>query len=202
MGRQKAFKGLSDFWYYYKIHVIVGIFIFGAILYIFLIDGPQENSALDVVLIGNAGKVEQQKLQQAATDQMLGKNTHTIINMAFWPAKGGLTNPPNAGRQQKLVAMISAKDIDVLVMDKKAFLFYAKQRTFLNLDSLKQKLPKDAQFLKTRGMKNRNHVYGIKIGQNRQLKRAGYDTKNKILGIVANTEHEKRSIQFVKWLLH
>lgn len=202
LNKQKLIKELDNFWYYYKIHVVVGVCILAIILYIVLTNNPVKNSALNVVMIGNTGQAQQHTLQKAATEKILGKNTDSIIKMSFWPVKGELTSPENGARQQKLIAMIGAKDIDVLVMDKQAFLFYAKQGTFLKLDSLKQEFPKEARFLKAQGKnKGRKYIYGIKIGQNHRLQSAGYDTKNKVLGIVANTGHQKRSIQFVRWLL-
>lgn len=204
MDKQKIVEELDNFWYYYKVHVLVGIFIVAIILYIVLTGGQTKDSALNVVITGNVVDEKQQtNLQQSATKDILGKNSDSIIKLDFWTANDGLSNGKHGDLQEKLMAMVAGKDIDVFIMDKDAFHLYAKQSTFLKLHSLKDNLPNDTQYLKTKEKDDSQpHLYGIKVDGNKRLKKAGYDTKDKVLAIAGNTEHPKRSSQMVKWIVH
>lgn len=204
MDKQKIVEELDNFWYYYKVHVLVGVFVIAVILYIVLTGGQTKDAALNVVITGNAMDEEKQAdVQKTATKDILGKNSDLIIKLDFWTANDGLSNGKHGDLQEKLMAMVAAKDIDVFILDQDAFRLYAKQSTFLKLHPLKGSLPDDTQYLKAKEKDDsQSHVYGIKIDGNQRLKKAGYDTKNKVLAIAGNTEHPKRSSQLVKWIIH
>lgn len=97
--------------------------------------------------------------------------------------------------------MIQTKRLDVIVLDKESFIHDAKKGMFLKLDSLKAHVSKDAPFVKV-NKGDDTHSYGIRIDNNPLLMGAGYNTNGKVIGILANTQHQKLSAQFIKWLFN
>lgn len=203
MDWKKIVKEIDHIWYYYKVHIIVGIAIAAFVSYYVVsgLNSEEQKTALHVVLAGNQVKVEQQKgLQQTATEDILGnRQADSIIRIDFLPSGAGM----NMAVTKKMVAMIAASQIDVLVMDKETLSALAKRGNFMELDKLKQGMPADVQFLMLpgKGAKNEKHAYGIKIGQNHRLQKAGYNTTNKVIGIVANSQHPELAGRFMKWLV-
>lgn len=203
MNKQKIVEELDNFWYYYRVHVIVALFILAAGLYIFFTGSETKEAAMNVVITGNKPKAEQQEnLQQAATKTILEDDTDGIIKMNFWGAPDGLANGKHGGLQQKLMAMVAAADIDAFILDRASFELYAKQGTFLKLDGLKSDIPERYEFLqaKRKDKDQQKHAYGILLNGNQRLKKAGYHPENKVLAIAGNTKHQQQSMQLVKWL--
>ncbi|HEU5138972.1 MAG TPA: hypothetical protein VFT51_03290 [Bacillales bacterium] len=200
MDWRKIIKEVDHIWYYYKVHIIVGIVIAAFVAY-FVAAGQNDKdkeTALHVILTGNQVKVEEQKsLQHAATEALLGADkADSVIRIDFLPSGAGM----NMAATKKMVAMIAASEIDVLVMDKETFSVLAKQGNFMKLDQLKEEMPKKVSFLKWSSRKGK-HLYGVEIGQNHRLKKEGYNTTNKVMGVVANSQHPELARRFMKWLV-
>lgn len=89
-----------------------------------------------------------------------------------------------------------------MIMDSKTFLMYARQGNFLKLDQMKQNFTEEVRFVTASSNTSKHEqAYGIEIGKNHRLQNSGFNTKNKVLGIVANSKHTKAADQFVKWLI-
>jgi hypothetical protein len=99
------------------------------------------------------------------------------------------------------MAMIATENVDILVMDKKSFQALAREGTFLPLDPFESKFPKGVRFLSN--IENgEERLYGIEIPQNPQLEKTGYQTKDKVLGIAANSKNQKMAVKAAEGLVH
>jgi hypothetical protein len=50
-------------------------------------------------------------------------------------------------------------------------------------------------------VKSNSSVYGISVEDNKLLNQIGYDTKNKVIGILVNTRNKEKSEEVLNWIL-
>ncbi|MFP5105315.1 hypothetical protein ACSU6B_00880 [Neobacillus sp. C211] len=200
MDIKKLIKKAENIWFHYKSFILLGIVIAGMILSLLPSFHHSRERALQAVFIGNYVKGEKQLELQTTTKKILGKtNSDSAISMDFWATRDE-TLFSDSTFPKKLAAMIATESVDIVVMDKKSFLAFARQGTFLPLDPFESKFSKGVQFLS--GMeKGQKHLYGIEIAKTKQLGMAGYHTKDKVLGIVTNSKNHKMAVQAVKTLV-
>ncbi|WP_152597399.1 hypothetical protein [Neobacillus niacini] len=190
MTKVQLMKALDNIWYHYKPHILIGILVFAALIPLIFFDKDQKSSALNVTVIGNTiGQKEQQALQKEASSKILKADSKSEIKLNFWQISGQITSSTNVDLYQKLLAQITAKNIDIILIDKSDFLLMSQQRAFIELDSIKKS-----------NNDNTSNKYGLDITGNEILRNAGYDTENKMMVILSNTEKEETAIKFVQWI--
>lgn len=195
---------LDNFWYHYKVHVLVVIAVVATALYLGITWEESKSSELDVIVVGNnVEKEEQISLQESATEALLRNNTDSIIKFDFWLAANGLASGKHADLQGKFMAMVSGKNVDIIILDTDAFNLYAEIGTFLKLESLEKKIPGVNDYMIAAEGKhdNKKYDYGIKIEGSKLLERAGFNTEDKVLAVIANPKNPKLSLESIKWIL-
>lgn len=194
----------ENYWYYYKIHTWVGLFILISVGYMVLTTPHNKPTALSVTFIGPVMQSNLQKqFQDAATAAVLhNPNAKSQVSISFWPMAGTLANPSNVALAEKLTAMTATQGLDVVVMDQTDFAAFAKQGSFMNLKSLLANFPTSTlHFFKAKPTgKNQTEKLGIKLAGNPLLKSLGLQTNNEILGVMVNTRHASLSKGFIQWL--
>lgn len=196
-----VFKKIENIWYHYKSFILMGITIALMILSFFPSFNHSQKTALQAVFIGNYVKEGKKlDLQQDITKKILGKrDSQSVMRMDFWATRDE-TLSSDSTFQKKLMAMIATESVDILVLDKKSFLAMAREGTFLQLDPFESKFSKGTQFLSS--MENgQEHLYGIEIAQNPHLGKTGFHTKDKVLGIVANSKNQKMAVRAAERLV-
>lgn len=187
---------LENIWYHYKTHILVGIFIVIALIPMLFLDKGEKPSGLNVALIGSSiNPAQHEKLQRKATNAMFTKHSKLEIKIDLWKLNGSVTSSVNTALNQKLMAQIGTNDIDVMIMNKNDFLLFEKKGAFVNLED-NQEL---SDIINNKSLQPVSYA-GIDITENKLLSDAGFDTHNKVLGIVSNSKHKKKAFQFVKWL--
>lgn len=197
---------LDNYWYYYKIHTIVALL--SVVVLVFLISdmAGRKTPILNVILTGNNINYENlSSLQDRATDKFAKGNKQEVA-LSFLTFDKNSQSQQTIAVSEKILAMIQAKELDILVMDRDSFDTYAKQGTFLRLDTINgaPKLNNGAvKFVMSRvnDHDDKDYPYGIDVSGNAMLKDAGYDTEGKVLGIVVNTQRLNLTLQFLKWIL-
>ncbi|MEH7014720.1 hypothetical protein V7087_28575 [Neobacillus niacini] len=190
MTKIQLMKALDNIWYHYKAHILIGILVFAVLIPLIFFDKDQKSSALNVTVIGNTiGQKEQQALQREASSKILKADSKSEIKLNFWQINGQITSSTNVDLYQKLLAQITAKNIDIILIDKSDFLLLSQQGAFKELDSI-EKSNND----------NTSNKYGMDITGNEILRNAGYDTENKMMVILSNTKKEETAIKFVQWI--
>lgn len=183
-------KKVENFWFYYKIHILVGVFILAVVVPMVGFDKEQKPSALNVSLLGNGINPKyQEQLQNEATNSILGKGAKSEIKLNFWQVDGQIRSMSNIDLYQKLLAQIGAKKLDVLILDKSDFDLMVKEDAFIPLNST---------------MSNNGIGEGTKLGidltGNKILSKAGYNTENKVVCILKNSKAKETAMKFVEWL--
>ncbi|MFP5114646.1 hypothetical protein ACSU64_20010 [Bacillaceae bacterium C204] len=194
MDIKKLIKKTGNIWFHYKSFILLGIVVAGMILSLLPSFHHSRERALQAVFIGNYVKGEKQLELQTTTKKILGKtNSDSAISIDFWATRDE-TLFSDSTFPKKLAAMIATESVDIVVMDKKSFLAFAREGSFLPLDRFESKFLEGTQFLSS--MENgQEHRYGIELAKNPQLGRAGYHTKEKVLGIVANSKNHKMAVR-------
>lgn len=199
---------LHYIWDYYKIHIIVGLLLIYVLTTFTLSMINRKEYVLNIALIGES--VDFDRLSQFShevTKELVGnpsdkKEALVDFYKLMRDSQGELILDPAS--TQKLIARIAAKQIDVIILDKKSFDALAVQGAFLRLDKTEGLDLKDYKVVKTLKDVNgvKKGVYGIYVNSdNRWLKQIGYDYHNKIIAVLSNSEHKDLAIKFVKWLL-
>ncbi|GGH76152.1 hypothetical protein JOD43_001976 [Pullulanibacillus pueri] len=212
MGKHKLSDELENIWYHYKPHIFIGIVVvvIGIYFVFTMLHQKHEKVDMNVVFLGNGIQTEQQeKFQKGATQNILGKShSDSIIKTDFWPISGSLNDSQQGAQLEKLMAMMSTKQIDVLVTDKDDFFNLAQQGAFLNLSSLKPELPKGTPILaadvvtskSTDKQRTKKEACGVLISGNKKLESIGFNTQDKVLAILSNSQHVKDARKFMTWL--
>lgn len=199
---------LHYIWDYYKIHIIVGLLLIYVLTTFTLSMINRKEYVLNIALIGES--VDFDRLSQFShevTKELVGnpsdkKEASVDFYKLMRDSQGELILDPAS--TQKLIARIAAKQIDVIILDKKSFDALAVQGAFLRLDKTEGLDLKDYKVEKTLKDMNgvKKGVYGIYVNyDNRWLKQIGYDYHDKIIAVLSNSEHKDLAIKFVKWLL-
>ena len=105
---------------------------------------------------------------------------------------------------QKFVAQLSVGELDVVILDKDMFESFVKQDMFLRLDnisgldlaSIKSEKIEASETNKTKA------VYAINAKDIKIFKNIGFDTTNKVIGIISSTKQKNNSVSVLKWLLN
>jgi hypothetical protein len=202
-GKEKA----QYIWEYYKLHMLVTIILVGFIGSYAYYAAGNTPAELNITIIG--GYIEQGKieaLQNKVTAELIKdkKNKREII-VDFL---GGNGQQLDLNTQMKLSTSVAAKEIDILILDKKHFESFADQGAFMKLSSIpviaQLNIP-DSNLVKCQP-KNSNgktdgkeDIYGINVEDMPTLKDLGYDTKDSILCVLSNTKRPDKVETFLKW---
>lgn len=206
MDKGRFMEKLDNYWYYYKVHTIVAIIAIFVLIF-FISDGlKQKTPVLNVVLTGQSISEDRLTALQNEATSRFTKGKKQEVSMEFLAFNPNSNSEESIAVLAKITAMVQAKDLDVIVMDRNSFDSYAKEGMFLRLDNING-LPelKDGalKFVMSRvnDKDDAEHPYGIDVSNSETLKSVGYDTEGKVLGIAASTQRLSLTLQFLKWML-
>lgn len=206
MDKSTFMEKLDNYWYYYKVHTIVAVLAVFALIF-FISDGlKQKTPVLNVVLTGQTISEDRLTSLQNEATARFAKGKKQEVSLEFLVLDRNSNSQESMAVLAKITAMVQAKDLDVIVMDRDSFDSYAKQGLFLRLDTINgAPVLKDGKlkFVMSRvdDKEDSDHPYGIDVSNNEILKGTGYDTKGKVLGIAVNTQRMGLVLQFLKWIL-
>ena len=184
MDKEKRKEKWENFWYYYKVHTIVGIFVVIIIIYSIASAMARKDSILNVTILG--GYLEEEKrveLQDQATKVFAENPEKQEVTISFNLFDNELKDPASMAIQQKIVAMSQVGELDVLILDKEQFKRFSEFGLFIKLDDVKGLKNQNMKFVKSKvkDSDTQEYSYGIDIENSKILKSLGYDTKDKIL---------------------
>ncbi|MGB9781020.1 MAG: ABC transporter substrate-binding protein [Caldanaerobacter sp.] len=200
---------LQYIWDYYKIHIVIGLLLIYVLTMFTLSLINRKEYILNIALIGE--RIDFDMLSQFSnevTKEIIGdhagkKEASVDFYKLMRDYHGDLVLDPAS--TQKLIARIAAKEIDVIILDKKTFDALAVQGAFLKLDGRLEGLNLN-RYKVVKAVEDTNGVkkgiYGIYVNpDNKYLKKLGYDYHDKIIAILSNSQHKDLSLKFLKWLL-
>lgn len=195
-------------WEYYKLHILAGIFILiviGSFLNIWIFN-PAPKSAVSINFVGssiftdNTESLEKELNSIIVTEEM--GNKKVFINTYIF----GMKDPQmQMATQTKFIANISARELDVLILDKEQFDSLVLQGSMLPLDQVfsEDELGKlTDRLLKGKSEEDTNEqIYGIDITDNEKIKTVMVGDSDIVIGVVSNTLKIEESKKVIKWFL-
>ncbi len=130
-----GFKAHWDyFWDYYKIHVIVAVFVIVGIVSLVRDIVNQKPDAINVSIINAAGLLEPTSIQEGFAGYENIDTTKYNVTIDSTSAIN-LKNPDNytIANSERIYSMIAAHDLDVLMADTDVFENYSKNEMFIDL---------------------------------------------------------------------
>lgn len=193
-------------WDYYKIHILVGVFIIIAVSWTIYTNVNKTEYVFNCTVLGEGLNVSKKadfedKLTKIVLEEPEEKKQ---ASMDFIEVKSSsnveISIDPYA--MQKLSARVAAGDIDILIVDEKNFQRFAMQGMFESLDSSSNLDLSDKNAIKIeKGSEDvKPGIYGVRVKDNASLKDIGYNTEDKIVGIVTLSKNKDKGVTVLKWL--
>lgn len=213
MSIKEKMKGMSRkektqyIWEYYKLHIIVVIILttfVGSYAYYAAGNTPAQ---LNITIIGSY-------IEQDRIDALQNKSTAELIKdpkskkEIIFDFLGGNGQQLDLNTQMKLATSVAAKEIDILILSKKHFQFFAEQDSFMNLSIIpgfSQLNIQESKLIKYQPKNSdgetdgKEGIYGINVEDTVILKDLGYDTKDAVLCVLSNTKRLDKVETFLKW---
>ena len=195
-------KKVNNFFYYYKVHMIVGIVV--VLFLAFTLKGcvTAIKADLSVDFIGNFNYNQSDPLAQKIKNDIPGLKAAEV---EIIPLTGNLNSQQEYAFQTKAMVVLSAGDVDVYIMDKVNFEKYGKQGVFSSLDDLAAQLNIDRNvnkdYILTSVNEKSEHLYGIDVSKSSVLKESGVIINGAIAGIRADAKHQENAVKLIKLLL-
>lgn len=192
-------------WEYYKLHLIAAltiVYIVGSSLYIQI---TKVEYVFNLTLVGSVIDENKKADLQNQLTNLVGKvgdkKKQAYIDVI--PLDSAGNNEPISNQyMQKLITKLSVGELDIVTLDKNIFKSLVKQDAFLRLDNI--------EGLDLNSIKNENievsasdtnkAVYGISAENIKVFKDMGFDTHNKVIGIVASSKQKDKAVMVFKWL--
>lgn len=190
---------LENYWYYYKVHTLVGIGVLLVGLMVWL-QGRSSDAPIglnvDVLggaMVGSQAQVTQvQKDASVAVFGLTGAKQHTVgINVM--PMSGNLANPSNYQVQMSLMARISAKSLDVVILDPSDYHLFLRNKLLTNLAAISAM----AGVVKA-GLGAK--AFGLPLSPSTPLKSYVF-AKGTMVGILLNSPNLDNAVLFVRWVV-
>jgi hypothetical protein len=194
---------MENIWYYYKWYILAGIL---AVLAAATLIGSfltREKYVFNISIVGYFDNSKQEEVNNFESDitklvaPESDKRTSALVELYKSKDASGKYKDLAPADIEKLSVKIAAKEIDILIINKDDFNNYISQETFLKLDDLKLDTGNKAYNL----VKSNSSVYGISVDGNKLLDKVGYDTKDKVIGILVNTKNKESSGKVLNWIL-
>lgn len=186
-------------WDYYKIHIIatliailaVSSFVYSYVTkveYVFnltiLCNDMDENSRTNLEKqITNYVVGKGEKRKQAAVEVMPITDT-------------GNSSPMTAQYMQKFMVKLAAGEIDLVIFDRSMLETYIKQEALVKLDDIVNDKSVQGVYDNTKG------VYAIEADNIKILKDVGFNTKDKLVGIISSGKQKEKAVSVLKWMIN
>jgi hypothetical protein len=189
-------------WDYYKLHIISVIIVIAVLASFIHGQLTKIEYVVNVTMIGNAAsEPKREELERKLTSLVVKEGEQR--KQAFVDVITTDKSELSYEMTQKFVVRIAAGEIDVVILDKGFFDSFVKQDMFLPLESINQINLSDIKQdkIEASGSNNNKAVYAISVEGNKELEAMGYDTKNKVLGIIASSKQKDNGIKVFKHIL-
>ncbi|MBL4936227.1 hypothetical protein JK636_10695 [Clostridium sp. YIM B02515] len=186
-------------WDYYKIHIIatmiailaVSSFIYSYVTkveYVFnltiLCNDMDENARVNLEKqITNYVVGKGEKRKQAAVEVMPITDT-------------GNSSPMTAQYMQKFMVKLAAGEIDLVIFDRSMLETYTKQEALVKLDDIVNDKSVQGVSDNTKG------VYAVEADNIKILKDVGFNTKDKLVGIISSGKQKEKAVSVLKWMIN
>lgn len=191
-------------WEYYKIHIFAVLIVIALIVSFIYSMVTKQQEYYNITYIGNyINEKNMSDMKNNINKTILNNDKKKIITLdsAFTDKESLSSNPQTF---EKLAAKITAKDIDMAIVNKKFFQSYFSSGIFLNLQSLNgfSSLSKENyKFLTKTNSSGNLGTYGIYIEDSNILNKLSSNNDDNILVVISSSERKSRALKILKTLL-
>lgn len=195
---------LENFFHYYKIHMIVGLALIVILFFSIRSCINQVEPDFSLVCYGGIFGQDQTVVENNIKERVSGIEAPSVQFL------GTISEDPQFvyASQMKFVAMIAAKEIDIIVMDRENFDIFVSQGIFLPLDDLvgewgfsEESYVRGSETIDQEEngepVKGPEHIYGIDITENKFIKDNRIYGKSAVVGISLNTQRMDKALEFI-----
>lgn len=200
-------KKLSNFFHYYKFHIIITIIVLAFVGYTVKGCVTRVDPDFNIAFVGDFYFTDTTPLKEKILSEW-NDVREILIDGAMISEDG---DPQlNYAMQMKAVVLFGAGDIDVFILDKAVFENYAKQGAFVSLDDLVGELNIDLEKNKDYILKveiedderfGEEHLYGIDVSESRFFADDIVKGEEMIAAIYIRSKRYDLAVKFLKLLL-
>jgi len=195
---------LENFFHYYKIHMIVSVLVIVVLFFSIRSCINHVNPDFVVVCYGKVYCQDQTQVENNVKERLPGTVAPSVQFLS------SMSEDPQYeyATQMKFVAMIAAKDVDIVIMDRENFEMHLTQGMFLPLDDLvggfdfpEESYVSGKEIIEQSEagdvVEGPSYIYGIDISGNEFIKGNNIYADSAVIGIVQNTERMDRALEFI-----
>jgi hypothetical protein len=198
---------LENFFHYYKIHIIASLA--AAVFIFFMIRSCVNQVKYDfcLVIFGEVYAEDGLKIEASIKEKMPEPITPSVQVLPSYDADPQY----QYATQMKFMALVAAKEIDVIITNESFFKAHSEQGMYMPLDDIADILGySDDRYVKSAAIIEESEdgepvmgpvkTYGITITDSNFIKENGIYGENLIAAVVVNTERKDKAIEFMKLL--
>jgi hypothetical protein len=200
---------LQHIWYYYKWHMIGGVFGLWMIISLLVsIFGPKPpEPGVYAAFVGKYINTDQMmEIEQQAAKEITKSPEKSPVKIECFYIDKEKEDQMTVAMMQKFMAMISAKQLDIIAAPESQFQEQAAQGMYMPLEEISQLQPllekmQEKLVKATTEEDPKENVYGIKIDASDKVGVAGEDAVDTVIGIAVNTEKQQNAVAFLEWIV-
>ncbi|MCL2320694.1 MAG: hypothetical protein FWC47_01155 [Oscillospiraceae bacterium] len=198
-----SFKSkLDNFWYYYKYHTIIGIFVVLAVFFMIFTSRGNKSSDFNMVVFSMNNPIEDTNIQQDLDNIIVTDKNKKEVKINFLPYDiSDPTSQTSATAIQALTVWLAVGDVDILIANEEAIKQYSVDEdgnnsfvfvplNFINISSIKT--IKDVD----------NEDIGLLVSDIPKFKGLDFYDKDLYLAVVSGGKYNDKAQKVIDYLLN
>lgn len=196
-------KKLRNFWYYYKIYILVGMVVLAAIIYIVKTVTGYVEPDLKIALVGRFPNEAIESVETRIYDKIKEVKKVDIAPIISWDKN----NPSvQSAMEVKLAALAINEEIDLYILDKEKFEYLLKNGLLASMDDLSKEIgivDSGKKELRMKSPKDQTeHIYGFDVSDSAVVKDLIINDGKVIIALSRESENEENRNKLIHLLLN
>lgn len=186
-------------WDYYKIHIIATLIAIVAVSsFVYSYVTKVEYVFNLTILCNDMDENARVNLEKQITNYVVGKGEkRKRAAVEVMPITDtGNSSPMTAQYMQKFMVKLAAGEIDLVIFDRSMLETYTKQEALVKLDDIVNDKSVQGVSDNTKG------VYAVEADNIKILRDAGFNTKDKLVGIISSGKQKEKAVSVLKWMVN
>jgi ABC-type glycerol-3-phosphate transport system substrate-binding protein len=195
-------------WWKYLAGILATVFVWSLVTAMTRPQTPAEKK-VDIFLVGDYAMEE----QLGPISQQILDDFPELLEINFMNIPLGIDPQMDMASRQKLMVMVASQSGDIFILNNEEYEQFAKMGAFISLDDLIDEeiqqyisLEQLEECKKSIESEDENedtepHIYGIPLKDVTLFKDTGYNTEDKILGVMAYSKNMEKAIEVMKWII-
>lgn len=186
-------------WDYYKIHIIATLIAIVAVSsFVYSYVTKVEYVFNLTILCNDMDENARVNLEKQITNYVVGKGEkRKRAAVEVMPITDtGNSSPMTAQYMQKFMVKLAAGEINLVIFDRSMLETYTKQEALVKLDDIVNDKSVQGVSDNTKG------VYAVEADNIKILKDVGFNTKDKLVGIISSGKQKEKAVSVLKWMVN